>query len=90
MSDVKFEDYSVKVKAAINKASIAFLHTAGHEVESHAKRDCKMALEGDAVGNDLRGSYRSVVDERKGEAMIGSPMEAAYWEEFGTAESFFN
>jgi len=26
------------------------------------------------------------VDEAKGEAQVGSPMEAAYWEEWGTGE----
>lgn len=83
MSNVDFEDYSVKVKAAINDAAIAFLHAASHEIEAHAQRNCTME---DQIGTQLRGSYKSVVNEGKGEAMIGSPMEAAYWEEFGTGE----
>lgn len=81
--DVVIIDNSLKVKAAINEATIAWLKTWSSEIESQAKRNCK--LDGKA-GQRLKGSYKSVVDESKGEAQIGSPLESAFWEEYGTGE----
>ena len=78
---VKFNDYSMKVNAALNDVTRQWLHDAGFEVQAHAQRNCKMD---DEEGKRLRGSYKSVVDEDKGEAIVGSPRESVYWEEFGT------
>lgn len=69
------------MKAAIDEETLAWLHTWGSETASQAARNCTMD---DAEGKKLKGSYRSVVDEGKGKATIGSPMEAAFWEEWGT------
>jgi len=80
---VEFKDFSFAVKTAINDASIAWLYTWADEITSHAKDNCK--LDGDA-GNQLRKSYRNVVDEKIGEAQIGSNLEQAFWEEYGTGE----
>lgn len=80
---VDFKDYSIEVKAAINDTTIDWLRTWSNEIASQAKDKCKM--DGDA-GTQLRKSYRPVVNESKGEALIGSPLESAYWEEFGTGE----
>lgn len=78
---VKLNDYSFEVKAALNDITKQWLHKAGTAVESRAKRGCK--LDGQE-GTKLRGSYKSIVDEGKGEALVGSPLESVYWEEFGT------
>lgn len=78
---VKFEDYSLQVKAALNDTSIAWLHEWASEIESHAKRNCQMDDNG-----QLRGSYAHMVDENKGQATIGTPLESGFWEEFGTGE----
>ena len=78
---VKFEDFSFDVKAAINDASIAWLHEWANEITSHAKRNCQMDDNG-----QLRGSYANIIDEKHGKAQIGSPLESAFWEEFGTGE----
>ena len=80
---VEFQDFSFEVKAKINETSLAWLHETGNEIASHAKRNCKME---DDAGKQLKGSYKSVVDEAKGEATVGTPLEAGYWEEFGTGE----
>lgn len=77
----EFRDFSIEVKAALDDITRAWLHEAANEVAAHAQRNCKM--DGD-IGRQLRGSYETDVDEGKGEASIGSPMEAVYWEEFGT------
>lgn len=78
---VKFEDFSFEVKTAINDTSIAWLHEWANEITSHAKRNCQMDDNG-----QLRGSYANIVDEASGKSQIGSPLESAFWEEFGTGE----
>lgn len=81
MSNVEFKDFSFQVKAALNEETIAWLYETGNEIASNAKNNC--ALDGNA-GVQLRKSYRAEVDEGAGEAHIGSPLESAYWEEYGT------
>ena len=78
---VKLNDYSFEVKAELNSITKQWLHEASFEVQAHAQRNCK--LDGQE-GTKLRGSYKNVVDEGKGEALVGSPLESVYWEEFGT------
>lgn len=81
---VEFEDYSVQVKAAINETTIGWLYTWANEIASQAKRNCKMDGEGEA--KQLKGSYKPLIDEAKGEAVVGTELEAGFWEEFGTGE----
>lgn len=78
---VEFTDNSIEVKAALNDTTIAWLHEWANEIASHAKRHC--AMDGD-VGVQLRGSYRADVYTWEGRARIGTPLEAGYWEEYGT------
>ena len=82
-SRVEFKDFSIDVKAALNSTTIAWLHEAANEVTAQAKRNCVME---DDAGKQLKGSYKNVVNEGKGEAQVGSPLESAYWEEWGTGE----
>lgn len=83
MSSVELKDFSINVKAEINDTTIAWLHTWSNEIASQAARNCM--LEDDA-GKQLKGSYKAVVNDGKGEAKVGSPLEQAYWEEWGTGE----
>lgn len=83
MANVEFHDYSMEVKAAINDVTIAWLYTWANEIASQAARNCSMTSEDKG---QLKGSYRADVNEGKGEAKIGSPLESAYWEEWGTGE----
>lgn len=80
---VKFQDFSFNVKAAINETTLGWLYTWSNEIAAQAQRNCKMD---DDVGKQLKGSYSAVVDNSKGQAKIGSPLESAYWEEWGTGE----
>lgn len=80
MSDVKFEDNSMKVKAAINDALIAALHEAAGAVKSAAIRNSRSDT------GDTRGKWDYIVDESAMEATVGNPLENAIWEEFGTGE----
>lgn len=80
MADVKFEDYSIKVKDALNDAVIQFLEEAASEIQSQTQRKTPVDT------GQLKGSWDHVVDESKQEATIGSPLENAIWTEFGTGE----
>ena len=82
-SHVEFKDFSIDVKAVLNSTTIAWLHEVANEVTSQAKRNCVME---DDAGKQLKGSYRNEVDEGKGVAQVGTPLEAGYWEEWGTGE----
>lgn len=77
---LEFEDYSIEVKAALNEAVIAFLHEAAGEIESQVKRNTPVDT------GQLKGSWDYKVYEHKGEAVIGSPLENAIWNEFGTGQ----
>lgn len=80
-SEVVLIDNSATFKAALAEEVYAWLYTWSNEIASQAKRNCKM--DGN-VGVQLRGSYTAVVDTEAREAKIGSPLESAYWEEYGT------
>lgn len=80
MADVKFEDNSMKVKAAIDEALLQFLEEAASELQSQAARGTPIDT------GQLEGSWAHTVDESNLEAKIGSPLENAIWTEFGTGE----
>lgn len=81
---VQFIDNSIKVKAALNDATIAWLYEAAGEIESAAKRNSRVDT------SDLKTSWKHKVDESKGQATIGSPLQNAIWEEYGTGEFAMN
>lgn len=77
---VKFEDNSMIVKSALDDGVIAYLNEAAGEVKSQAARNSRVDT------GDLKGSWDYKVDEGGKSATIGSPLENAIWEEFGTGE----
>lgn len=80
MAEVKFEDFSIKVKNAIKEKVLQFLEEAASKVESAARRNSR------ADTGQLKGSWSHTVDESTEEATVGSPLENAIWEELGTGE----
>ena len=78
MAGVKFEDNSAKVIDAMDGAIREFLEWAGGRVEKSVKRNSRVRT------GQTAGSFRHVVDESKNTVTIGSDMENAIWEEFGT------
>lgn len=78
--DIIFKDNSVQVKRAIEGAIGAFLVEASSELVSQTARNTRV---GDG---QLKSSWSAKINETKGEATIGSPLENAIWEEFGTGE----
>ena len=77
---VEFHDFSMEVKAALDDAVKAYLYEAGGELESQVKRNSRVGT------GQLKNSWTYKVDEDKGICTIGSPLENAIWEEFGTGE----
>lgn len=77
---VQFDDFSMQVKAAIEEAAVQFLHEAAGELASQTARNSPVDT------GQLKGSWDYRVDESKLEATIGSPLENAIWNEFGTGE----
>ena len=81
---VQFIDNSMRVRAAINDAVIAGLYEAAGEVESEVKRNTRVDT------GQTKNAWQYRVDESKGEATIGNPLENAIWEEYGTGEYAVN
>ena len=81
---VEFQDFSIQVKDALDDKALAFLEEAASEVESAAKRNSRVD------SGQLKGSWTHLVDDSAYEATIGSPLENAVWEEFGTGEYAVN
>lgn len=82
-NNVKLQDFRMDVKAQLNAATIAWLYETSSEIASRAKRNCSR---GEEYSSQLRANYKNLVKDEKGEAYIGSTMEQAFWEEFGTGE----
>lgn len=80
MAQIKFEDYSFKVKDAIKDALCAGLEEAAGELESQTKRNTRVAT------GETKNSFKHRVDEGEFAAYVGSDEENAIWEEFGTGE----
>lgn len=81
---VEFTDNRIEVKDVLESAAIAFLNEAAGEVQSAAQRNSRVKT------GQTRGSYEYQVDESSLEAEVGSGLENAIWEEFGTGEYALN
>lgn len=84
MANVEFEDFSLQVQEALDDAALRFLEEAASEIESQARRNSRVDT------GQLKGSWNHIIDENKMEATIGSSLENAIWEEFGTGEYAVN
>jgi hypothetical protein len=84
MAKVEFHDYTIKVKEAIADIAFSSLEEAAGELESQVKRNTRVA------SSDTKNSWKHRVTGSmmadQYEAQIGSPLENAIWEEFGTGE----
>lgn len=88
MSGVRFDDYSAEVKGHLDDAVIAYLYEAAGELETQTIRNTRQGKK--YRGKQATSLWKYTVDEGKGHATVGSPDEAAYWEEFGTGEYALN
>ena len=81
---VKFHDYSVSVKVAMDDSINAVLEECAAEIESQTKRNSREKT------SKTKNSFRHKVVEGEHVAYIGSNEENAIWEEFGTGEHAIN
>lgn len=88
MAGVQFKDYSAEVKAKLDDAAIAYLYEAAGELEAQTIRNTRQGKK--YRGKQATSLWKYTVNENKGIATVGSPDEAAYWEEFGTGEYALN
>ena len=82
--NISFEDNSIKIKEILNDQCIAYLHEAAGELEAQVKRNTAVD------SGQLKSSWTHHISEAGLEATIGSPLETAIWEEFGTGEFALN
>ncbi len=80
MADVKFEDYTIEVKGAIDDKINAVLEECAGELESQVKRNSRVKT------SKTKNSFQHKVEDSTHTAYIGSSDENAIWEEFGTGE----
>lgn len=75
-----FENNTGKVTGLLYDKAIQFLYEAGGEVQAQAARNSRVD------SGQLKSSWKFIVDENDLKVIIGSPLENAIWEEFGTGE----
>lgn len=80
MACVEFEDNSVQVKEAIERAGVTWLHEACGDIEAQTKQNAKVKT------GQTKGSYRYAVDASSLTGYVGSDYQNAVWEEYGTGE----
>ena len=77
---IQFTDNRVEVKGKIEGSIRAFLIEVGGEFQSQTMRNSRVKT------GQTKGSWDYQVDEAALSVTIGSPLENAIWEEFGTGE----
>ena len=82
--NISFEDNSIRIKEILNDQCIAYLHEASGELEAAVKRNTAVDT------GQLKSSWKHNVSESELTATVGSPLENAIWEEFGTGEFALN
>lgn len=84
MANFKFEDNRIECKEMIGDVLIGFLYEIGVEFVSQTARNSRVKT------GQTKGSWDYAVDESGFVVTIGSPLENAIWEEFGTGEYALN
>ena len=84
MADIEFKDNRLVVKNALEDAIGKYLIEASGELVSQTARSSPVDT------GQLKNSWAANIDENKMEATIGSPLENAIWNEFGTGEFALN
>ena len=80
--DWKFHDHTEKVKDVIAEVAQAALEEAAGELESQVKRNTKV----DTGQTKNSWTHRVSESETGYTAQVGSPLQNAIWEEFGTGD----
>lgn len=83
-NSVQFEDNRARVEEAIGEKAVVFLLEAVAELQAQTARNSRVDT------GQTKGSWDTYVDETALEATVGSTLENAIWEEFGTGEYALN
>lgn len=86
MADVKFNDFTIEVKNAIEALAYSALEEACGELESQVKRNT--AVDTGQTKNAWTHTVKADKDTFTG--TVGNPLENAIWEELGTGEYALN
>ena len=86
LMSVEFHDFTINVKSTMNDVAYRVLEEVAGEVESQVKRNTRVDT------GQTKNSWTHHVKSSENEhvATIGSPLENAIWEEFGTGEYALN
>lgn len=82
--DVEFEDNRIKVKGKIREICIAWLHETAGEIKAQVQRKSRVDT------GQTKGSWKDLVNSGKLEAYVGSNLQNAIWEEYGTGQYALN
>ena len=88
MADIKFNDYSIEVKEAIAELAYRALEESAGELEAQVKRNT--AVDTGQTKNSWVHRVTGSSTEGVFKATVGSPLQNAIWEEFGTGEYALN
>lgn len=83
-NNVEYTNNSVRVTAALKEAVIRWLYEAGGELQAKIIRNSRTRT------GQTKGSYQYHIDEENGICEVGSSLQNAVWEEFGTGEYALN
>lgn len=86
LADIEFKDFSIEVKGAMNDLAAQVLEEVAGELESQTKRNT--AVKTGQTKNSWTHNVKSDKDQHT--ATIGSPLQNAIWEEFGTGDYALN
>lgn len=81
---LEFEDNRIAVKEALFDAGEAFIHEACGELQARTRRNSRADTEQTKGSYDYKVKGSFMAGEQEGQ--IGSNLENAIWEEFGTGE----
>lgn len=81
---IVFQDNRVKVETAIKDRMVAFILEALAELQAQTARNSRVDT------GQTKGSWDTYLDEETLEGIVGSALENAIWEEFGTGEYALN
>lgn len=81
---ITFKSNLPKLTAEIDQKINQWLEESSGELESQVKMLSRVDT------GQTKGSYQHIVDTSKKEARVGSPLQNAIWEEYGTGEYALN
>lgn len=86
MAQIEFKDYSIEVKNALKEVAQRAVEESCGELESQVKRNTAV----DTGQTKNSWTHRVTASDTETTGTVGSPLQNAIWEEFGTGEYALN